>query len=131
MFNIILWLCKSFLSIIGSIMFGIILIVLFGSEIAEIFACFLLGLLVSALLFAGMFFDYKLRKKYNLLHKKEFSLLWTIVSVIELSVFAVFVIITMLGLIPVIVLICDVIIYMLLSVLILFSKIKKLENNID
>ena len=131
MLKIIFWVFKAFFSMIGSIMFGIILIVLFGPELGAILNCFMLGFLSFALLFAGIFFDRKLRRKFNLSHKQMFSPLWTTISIIELSVFTVFMIITILALIPISVLICNLIIYMVLSVLILSNKIKKITNSID
>ena len=128
MFKLIFWALKSFLSVIGSVMIGIVLLALFGQELAGVFVSIILGLFVSVLLFAGMFLDYKLRKKFNMCHKHMFSPLWTVLSTVELILFTNFIIVIILGLIPMSVLIYSIVIYTILSVLILSNKIKKVSK---
>ena len=128
MFALIFSLLQSFLTIVGSVLIGIILIVLFGEELTTFGFLIILALFISALLFSGMFLDYKLRKKFKLSHKKMFSPLWTALSIFELSLLCVFMIIMSFDLLPVSVLIYDIIIYAGLSLWILASKIKKLSK---
>lgn len=130
MFTLIAALIIAFCSMIGSILFGIVLIVLLGDMITDFIMVLFLTFLIAALLLAGTYLDCRLRDKYNMSHKKEFSPLWTIVSIIELSILVVLVIITDLGLIPISVLIYDVVIYMILSIIILSRKIRKITNNV-
>ena len=128
MFKLIFGALKGFLSVIGSVMIGIVLLALFSQELAGVFVSIILGLFVGVLLFAGMFLDYKLRKKFNMRHKHMFSPLWTALSIVELSLFAVFIIAIILGLIPISVLIYSIVVYTILSVLILSNKIKKVSK---
>ena len=67
-------------------------------------------------------------KKFNMCHKQIFSPLWTVLSIAELSLFAVFTIVIILGLIPISVLLYSMVIYTILSVLILSNKIKKVSK---
>ena len=126
--KIILWALKGFLSAVGSIMMGIILLVIFAPLLTDLIVTFVLGLFVSALAFSGVLLDRSLRRKFNLSHTKMFSPLWTVISIIELSLFTVFAIVTILGLIPVSVLIYNIVIYAVLSIWILSHKIKKVSN---
>ena len=128
MFKMIFSILQSFFTIIGYLVIFMVIIVLFGEELKGIFLSMFLGLIVVALLFSGMHFDRQMRKKYNLTHKQMFSVLWTALSIIELCLFSVFAIIISCGLISVSVLIYDILIYLLLSTLILYRKIKKINN---
>ena len=126
MFKLIFGAISSFLSVIGSIIVFVFLFVLFEDEIIGIFISFILTILVIILVSAGMILDKSLRKKFNLLHEKYFSLLWSVISIIELSLLFVLIIVFSLGLITIAVLIYDLLIYLILSIWILSSKIKKL-----
>ena len=128
MFKLVFMALKGFLSAVGSVIIGIILLSLFAPVLTDIIVTFALGILVTVLLFSGMLLDYNLRKKFNLSHKQMFSPLWTTLSIVELSLFAVFVIVIILGLVPISVLIYNLLIYIVLSVLILTHKIKKVAN---
>lgn len=128
MFALIFALLQSFLTVVGFVMIGIFLIVLFGNALSGLVTSILLGLFISVLLFSGMFLDYKLRKKFKLSHQKMFSPLWTALSILELSLFAVFSIIISFDLLPISILIYDILIYIALSIWILASKIEKLSK---
>ena len=129
MFKIILGVLQSFLSIIGYLLIGIVLIVILGPELEGICISIVFGIIGSVLLFSGIYFDRKMRKKYNLTHKKAFSFLWTTISIIEFWLFYILVLNVRFGLIPVSVLIFNILIYLVLSILILYRKIKKIQNN--
>ena len=108
-------------SLIINIIITIALIVLFG----PILLLPLLPIVVLVFLFVGVGLDRRLRKKYKLLDRQMFSPLWTWFSVIELSLFTIFTIVIVFGLIPISVLIYDLVIYLILSILILSYEIKK------
>ena len=117
----LIFLLSGLSSLIGSVIITIVLIVLLGPMLLLP----LLAIVVPVFLFVGIGLDRRLRKKYNLTDRQTFSPLWTWLSVIELSLFTIFTIVIVFGLIPVIVLIYDLIIYLILSVLILSYEINK------
>lgn len=128
MFSITIGILGSFLSAIGYIAIGIVIVALLLPELNAIIASVILTIIIMALGIAWRWVDCKLRDRFDLAHKQTFSTLWTVVSVIEVCIFAVFWIITALGILPIGVLIIDILVYMVLSVLILSRKIKKLSE---
>lgn len=118
----------GFLSFIGNIITIGILLVLFEPILTDLFITTVMTFMVLVLAVAWLLFDKSLRKKFGLTKQKQFSLLWTILSVLELSVLVVLAMVTILDLIPISVIVYDIVIYFILSILILSNKIKKLNN---
>ena len=129
MFRLILAFAGGILSVIGWLMFAIVVCALLELDLTGFPLFLLLGCIYTAMILSGVCLDRFLRKKYHCTHKKMFSILWTVVSITEMGLLPVISVLVYLKLIPTIVLVADLLIYLCLAGWILWRKIRKVQHN--